>query len=66
MPKRSFWRYASLKFLRGIGGCIAFISIFYGLIEYGDHHTDGVILATFLFICGLLLTWYASFKIHER
>ncbi len=67
-----FWRYAGFKFLRGIGGCIAFIGILYGLFILfgvfllGNHLTYDIVLAAFLFVGGLLLRYYADFKIHAR
>jgi hypothetical protein len=60
----SFWKYASFKLLRGIGICLVFIGILGGLIALGNHLTDGIILAIFFFVGGILLAWYSNFKIQ--
>lgn len=48
--------------MRIIGICSALIGVFGGLIALGNHLIDGVILAAFLFIGGILLSWYGTFK----
>jgi hypothetical protein len=60
----SFWKFALFNFLRVIGIICVLIGAFGGLIAYGSHLTNAVILAVFFFVGGILLTWYANFKIH--
>jgi hypothetical protein len=58
----SFWKFTGFALLRVIGICSMLLGVFGGLIALGNHLTNGVILAVFLFISGILLTWYSTFK----
>ena len=58
----SFGKFVVYNILRIIGIISALIGMFGGLIAFGNNRTDGVILAVFLFIGGILLVWYGVFK----
>jgi len=60
----SFWKYALFKLLRVIGICSVIIGVFGGLIALGNHLMNGVVLAASLFIGGVLLSWYSTFKMR--
>lgn len=62
--KPSFWKYALFKLLRIIGIFSVLIGAFGGLFALGTNHTEGLMLAIFLFIGGVLLSWYSTFKMH--
>jgi hypothetical protein len=62
--KQGFWKYALFKFLRVIGICSALIGAFGGLVAFGNNLTEGMILAAFLFVGGILLSWYSAFKMR--
>jgi len=62
--KPSFWKFALFKLLRIIGVCSVLFGAFMFLINLGNQNTNAAVLCVFLFIGGVLLSWYAAFKMR--
>jgi hypothetical protein len=61
-----FWKFALYKLLRGIGACSALFGAFMFLINLGNQRTNETFFSILLFIGGILLSWYATFKIGNH
>lgn len=60
----SFWKAALYAVLRGIGILMGLVGVFGGLIAFGIQRMDIVVLCVFFFVGGVLLSWYATFRMH--